>query len=141
MENSTKAYTRKRRVLSVENAYIVQSILLSSVNAGIADVGRISGMDSAGKTGTTNNYVDRWYCGFTPYYTGATWYGYDENEKEPYVGNNPSGDIWREIMKDVHKDLETKRFENQVELCQLKYVVSQENLQQTNAKTHIMNTL
>lgn len=38
-------------------------------------------MDSAGKTGTTNNYVDRWYCGFTPYYTGATWYGYDENEK------------------------------------------------------------
>lgn len=76
-----KPTQEKRRVLSVENAYIVQSILLSSVNAGIADVGRISGMDSAGKTGTTNNYVDRWYCGFTPYYTGATWYGYDENEK------------------------------------------------------------
>lgn len=106
-----KPTQEKRRVLSVENAYIVQSILLSSVNAGIADVGRLSGMDSAGKTGTTNNYVDRWYCGFTPYYTGATWYGYDENEKEPYVGNNPSGDIWREIMKDVHKNLETKRFE------------------------------
>ncbi len=51
----------------------------------MADVGRISGMDSAGKTGTTNNYVDRWYCGFTPYYTGATWYGYDENEKKNHM--------------------------------------------------------
>ena len=100
-----------RRVISAENAYIVQSILLSSVNVGIAGEGWISGMDSAGKTGTTNNYVDRWYCGFTPYYTGATWYGFDENEKEPYVGNNPSGDIWGEIMRDVHKNLATKRFE------------------------------
>ncbi len=106
-----KAEQETKRVISAENAYIVQSILLSSVNVGIASEGWISGMDSAGKTGTTNNYVDRWYCGFTPYYTGATWYGFDENEKEPYQGNNPSGDIWGAIMRDVHKNLETKRFE------------------------------
>ena len=49
-------------------------------------------MDVAAKTGTTDDNYDRWLCGFTPYYTGVTWYGYDKNESINYNGKkNPAG--------------------------------------------------
>ena len=35
----------------------------------------------AGKTGTTNNKFDLWFCGYTSYYTGAVWVGYEKNER------------------------------------------------------------
>lgn len=101
----------KRRVMSEANAYIVQDILLSSVNNGLAYNAWVSGMDSAGKTGTTNEWKDRWYCGFTPYYTVACWYGFDEPEKEPYQGGNPSEDICGAVLRSLHEDLPTKRFQ------------------------------
>ena len=49
--------------------------------AGTAKYCAINGIDVAAKTGTTNSSKDRWLCGFTNYYTAATWYGFDNNEK------------------------------------------------------------
>ncbi len=46
---------------------------------------KISGQDVAGKTGTTNNNHDRWFCGFTNYYTAAAWYGFDIPENLYYA--------------------------------------------------------
>lgn len=99
----------EKRVLSEENAYIMQSLLTEPLSAGgTGTAAKISGMQTCGKTGTTNDDYDGWFCGFTPYYTGATWYGYDYNAR---VTSSTSTTIWAAIMKDLHKDLKNKSFE------------------------------
>lgn len=102
-----------RRVFSEETAYIVKSLLTEPVQGtyGTATYCKISGIDVAAKTGTTNENYDRWLCGFTPYYTATTWYGYDENETVNYGGKNPAGLIWANVMKNIHSDLENASFE------------------------------
>ena len=103
----------KTRVMSEQNAYIAKSIVQEPVKSGgTATYCAISGMDVAAKTGTTNDDFDRWLCGFTPYYTAATWYGYDNNESvKGWGGTNPAGKIWDNIMTDIHKGLPGARFE------------------------------
>ena len=100
------------RVFSEQIAYVVQEILMNVVygSRGTATYCSISGMDTAAKTGTTSDDFDRWVCGFTPYYSAATWYGYDYNEEVRWSGTNPAGLLWRNVMRPVHKDLESKRF-------------------------------
>ena len=107
-----EAKQEKTRVMSSANAYILKSILTSPVtgNGGTATTCRISGMDVGAKTGSTDNYVDRWLCGFTPYYTAATWFGFDTAENPVFSGNQ-AANIWAAIMKDVHASLPNKRFE------------------------------
>ncbi len=101
------------RAVSEQNAYITKSILQEPVNGskGTATYCAMPGMDVAAKTGTTDNDYDRWLCGFTPYYSAACWYGYDENEEVVYNAGNPAGLIWDAVMTDVHKPLENAKFE------------------------------
>ena len=111
---------QKTRVISEQNAYITRSIIEEPVNSGgTASFCKISGMETCAKTGSTDNYVDRWLCGMTPYYTAACWFGYDKDQ-EPLKysngtvysvdGRNPAAQIWSQIMKDIHKDLPNKNF-------------------------------
>ena len=102
----------KTRVMSEQNAYIAKSIVQEPVKSGgTATYCAISGMDVAAKTGTTNGDYDRWLCGFTPYYTAATWYGYDNNESVTgWGGTNPAGRLWDNVMTDIHQGLEGQRF-------------------------------
>ena len=105
---------KKKRVFSKEVAYIVKELLTEPVkgNHGTATYCSISGMDVAAKTGTTDDNYDRWLCGFTPYYTGVTWYGYDKNESINYNGKkNPAGILWANIMSRVHSNLQNAKFE------------------------------
>ena len=64
----------------------------------------------AAKTGTTDEDYDRWLCGFTPYYTAATWYGYDYNETVRYGVTNPAGLLWDGVMEKIHQGLEPAIF-------------------------------
>ena len=54
---------------------------------------------------------DRWLCGFTPYYTAATWYGYDQNETIEFNNRNPAGLLWANVMSRIHTGLRSARFE------------------------------
>ncbi len=101
------------RAISEQNAYIAKTIIQEPVNgaSGTAKYCAISGMDVAAKTGTTDKDYDRWLCGFTPYYAAATWFGYDNNEEVKYNGGNPAGLIWDAVMTDIHKGLDSARFE------------------------------
>ncbi|MBP5492464.1 MAG: transglycosylase domain-containing protein [Clostridiales bacterium] len=62
----------------------------------------------AGKTGTTDDNVDKWFCGYTPYYAAAVWYGYDNRLRTTEI---PKGDrnnaqlIWNYVMQRIHTDL------------------------------------
>ena len=99
-----------RQVISKQNAYIMKTIIQEPVKSGgTATYCAIPGMDVAAKTGTTDNDYDRWLCGFTPYYSAATWYGYD-NSETVYFSGNPAGQIWDVVMTDIHKDLPSATF-------------------------------
>ncbi|MCI8384062.1 MAG: hypothetical protein HFJ33_04270 [Clostridia bacterium] len=108
-----KTKQKKRRVVSKEVAYIVKNILTQPVIGanGTATYCKIDGVDVAAKTGTTDDNYDRWLCGFTPYYTASTWYGYDENESIDYNKRNPAGLLWANVMARIHTGLNSSKFE------------------------------
>ena len=97
------------RAMTESNAYILQNLLKAPVTSGTATNCNISNMDVGAKTGSTNGYIERWLCGFTPYYTAATWFGFDSTENPVLSGNNASN-IWAAVMKDIHKGLPSARF-------------------------------
>lgn len=101
-----------RRVFSEGNAYILKSLLKQPVEGsqGTARVCRMNNIDVGAKTGTTQDEKDVWLCGFTPYYTAATWVGYDKPERVSTAGGSPATLIWASVMKNVHADLEGKQF-------------------------------
>lgn len=105
---------KTERVFTEQNAYITRSIIEEPVTAsyGTATYCKIPGMETCAKTGTTDDNCDRWLCGFTPYYTAACWFGYDNNEevRKNVNGRNPAGQIWSSIMKDIHEGLEDANF-------------------------------
>ena len=97
------------QVISEQAAYVIKDILKSVVQSGTATYCKISGIDVAAKTGTTNSNYDKWLCGFTNYYTAATWYGFDQNE-EVTGSTNVAGRIWDAVMTSVHSGKESSTF-------------------------------
>ena len=64
---------------------------------------------AAGKTGTTTNARDRWFCGYTDYYTAAVWCGYKQPEEIKVTsgtGSNPACTMWAKVMKKLHEGKE-----------------------------------
>ena len=102
-----------RRVFSKEVAFILKELLTQPVNGsnGTATYCKISGVDVAAKTGTTDENYDRWLCGFTPYYTAVTWYGFDKNESINFNKKNPAGLLWANVMSRIHTGLKGAQFE------------------------------
>lgn len=108
-----KTTQKHKNVLSKEVAFILKNLLTEPVTGanGTANYCKISGIDVVAKTGTTNDDFDRWLCGFTPYYTATTWFGFDKNETIKFNNKNPSGQIWSSVMKTIHSGLSSKKFE------------------------------
>ena len=71
----------------------------------------LGNMPAAGKTGTTTDEYDRWFCGYTPYYVAAVWTGYDM-PSYMYFNGNPAAQIWKRIMSRIHEDLPVVQFED-----------------------------
>lgn len=108
-------------VLKETSAWLLTSGLESVVTSGTGSAAKISNQPVAGKTGTTENDTDIWFCGFTPYYTASIWVGYDDNSKA-VGGAVPHTRIWSAIMSQIHENLETGSFEQpegivQVQVC------------------------
>ncbi len=108
-----KAKPKTKKVVSKQVAYVMQEILTQPVtgNHGTARYCKVPGIDTAAKTGTTNENYDRWLCGFTPYYTAVTWFGYDQNETIYFNRQSPAGIIWANVMKRIHSDLDNATFD------------------------------
>ena len=84
-------------------------LLENVVNRGTGTGAQISGMTVAGKTGSTSSNYDRWFVGYTPYYTAAVWVGYDQQERIRSNGN-PAPGMWKKVMEPLHEGLENKDF-------------------------------
>jgi penicillin-binding protein 1A len=100
----------QEQVISEQAAYVIKDMLKSVVQSGTATYCKISGIDVAAKTGTTNDNYDKWLCGFTNYYTAACWYGFDQNE-EIKGSTNVAGRIWSAVMSKVHSGKSGSRFD------------------------------
>ncbi|HHX54301.1 MAG TPA: hypothetical protein GX704_05255 [Clostridiales bacterium] len=91
-------------VLSEQNASIMTKLLQNVVENGTAKRLTLkSSVNCAGKTGTTQEDNDRWFCGFTPYYAGSVWFGYEMPKSLNEYKTNPSLKIWDDIMTELHQ--------------------------------------
>lgn len=101
-----------RRVLSEKAVNYLNYCLDSAVASGTGTAADLSdmGIDTAGKTGTTAGYKDRYFAGFTGYYTAAVWCGFDSPAEIKLSGStaNPAARLWKRVMQPLHKGRSTK---------------------------------
>ncbi len=89
------------RVIDSRNAFIMDSMLQDVMRYGTAaSAAKLGRRDLAGKTGTTNDFVDAWFCGYQPGLVGVSWVGYDQPRT---LGKNQTGGrislpIWIDYM-------------------------------------------
>ncbi|MGM0445814.1 MAG: transglycosylase domain-containing protein [Bacillota bacterium] len=129
-----EAHPNKEIVLSPQTSYLMTDMLRSVINEG---TGRRANLDRpvAGKTGTTNNYTDAWFVGYTPDLVTSVWIGEDNLQKMVYdekdssgnyihsEGNGPrtvssseAAQLWGEYMTEVVKDREVAYFSEPVDI-------------------------
>jgi penicillin-binding protein 1A len=101
------------RIIDERNAFIMTSMMRDVVRMGTAARAmRLGRHDLAGKTGTTNDFVDAWFCGFNPQLVGIAWIGFDQPQT---LGRNETGSaaalpIWMDYMGAVLKDIPEEPF-------------------------------
>jgi len=99
-----------RQVIKETTAFLLTSAMQDVVTSGTGGRVNFGGMAIAGKTGTTTGPTDAWFVGYTPYYTAATWTGYDNNVDLNSAEDGVSKTLWRKVMKRVHEDLPNTQF-------------------------------
>ena len=94
------------RAIDTRNTFIMDSMMQDVARYGTAaSIAKLGRRDLAGKTGTTNDFVDAWFCGYHPELVGVAWVGYDQPRS---LGKNQTGGrvalpIWIEYMSKVLK--------------------------------------
>ncbi len=99
LDNTQQSHT----AMSENTAWAMTFMLENAVNVGTGSPAAISGMHVAGKTGTSSDNNDRWFSGFTGYYTASVWCGFDEPEEVVLSGSytNPAVAMWRKVMSQL----------------------------------------
>lgn len=97
---------KSKEVYELNAARMMTSMLQGVFNGGTASGLAIPGMSCAGKTGTTDNNTDGWFCAYTPYYTMSVWVGYDTPQATSGLwGSTYPGSIWHNFMTEIHDGL------------------------------------
>jgi penicillin-binding protein 1A len=109
-----KNYKIEHEVLKKPSAYLMISMLQTVNTGGTAAKVWASGFHhpSGGKTGTTNDYIDAWYIGFTRQYTMGVWIGTDEfiTMGPGHTGTEDALPVWLKSMPEIHRDLPELQF-------------------------------
>ncbi len=108
----TAKFTRKR-ILSEDTAYIMTSMLESVVQNGTGKRVKALKRPIAGKTGTTDDFIDAWFIGYSPRYTTGVWVG---NDKAISLGKGETGSraaipIWLSFMQEILKNVLKRSFQ------------------------------
>lgn len=90
-------------------AYTLTYMMQNAVENGTGKDAILYSVPVAGKTGTSSQYMDRWFVGCTPYYVAAVWTGYDQQERIN-VSGNPAAQLWKKVMAPLHDGLSWKSF-------------------------------
>lgn len=102
-----KGNTGDERIFTEDTAYMVTDVLKGTLEKPYGTgYGLGLNIPAAGKTGTTNDNKDAWFCGYTKYYTTAIWMGYDTPKGMPGVyGKTYSGKMWHDFMAGINDGL------------------------------------
>lgn len=94
-------------VISEQSASVMTKMLYNVVNdpegTAVNSISLRHQVDVAGKTGTSTADFDRWFIGYTPYYVGGCWFGYDQNIALSAFGQNPACIVWDKVMTVLHQ--------------------------------------
>ncbi len=105
----------KQEGLDETTAYILTDVMQNVINAGTGYPVRRMGFKppAAGKTGTTNDYTDAWFIGFTPDYVAGVWLGLDSHRSlgRGITGGMVAAPIWGRLMLKIYADRAPKNFE------------------------------
>ncbi|MBR8462098.1 PBP1A family penicillin-binding protein [Campylobacter sp. faydin G-105] len=103
--------SERRQVIKPEQAYLMIDLLQNVVNNGTGRNAKISGIQIAGKTGTTNNNIDAWFCGFSPDVEAIIWYGNDDNSpmKKVEGGGRTAAPVFKRFLENYMKQYPTSR--------------------------------
>ena len=107
LDNTTP---QSRQVIKESTAFLLTNAMVDVVTVGTGGSVHFGGMAIAGKTGTTSDYNDVWFSGYTPYYTATTWTGFDNNVKLTGDEKNLAKKLWRSVMSKIHEGLENEPF-------------------------------
>jgi penicillin-binding protein 1A len=104
-----------RDVIAPDVARTMVAMLEDVINIGTGQGAKALMRPAGGKTGTTNNYTDAWFMGFTPQLTAGVWVGFDD--KAISLGRGETGaraalPIWTEFMQGAHAGLPVETFPN-----------------------------
>lgn len=108
------APTLAEAVITPQNAWLVYSMMQDVIRRGTAQRARALGRDDlAGKTGTTNDQRDAWFCGFHPSLVASAWIGFDEVSPlgAGETGGRAALPIWMRYMEAALKDVPEQRIE------------------------------
>ncbi|MBQ8740151.1 MAG: transglycosylase domain-containing protein [Clostridia bacterium] len=117
LEPSDGAQVIKESTAGVMNK-LLQNVVYGSQGTG-KGIASYSKMKAYAKTGTSSESKDLWMVAGTPYYVGSVWYGFDQPENVHNAG--AAAKVWRDIMTQIHKDLEEREFELSDEVIEAKY--------------------
>ena len=103
-------YIDTHEVISEQTAWLLTDAMRDVMTMGTGGSAYFGGMDQAGKSGTSTDYRDSLWVGYTPYYTCGAWGGYDDNSKQRSSQTNYPHRIWAKVMSRIHENLEYKTF-------------------------------
>ncbi len=126
-------------VISEENSDIMTLMLMNVTDNGTAsEISLKNNVDCAGKTGTTQNKYDNWYIGYTPYYIGGVWMGYEYPKSLSDYQSNKCIEIWDEVMSILHDKYiasgDVKSFDINEKIVECEYCVDSGKLMTTACK-------
>ncbi len=101
---------QSKQVIKETTAFLLTDAMVDVVTRGTGGAVNFGNMAIAGKTGTTSDYNDVWFAGYTPYYTATTWAGFDNNVKLSGDEKNLAKKLWRAVMSRIHEDLPSESF-------------------------------
>lgn len=112
--------------LNADSAWVMNKVLQTVTAPGQGGTGQryglsAYGIETYGKSGSTNDYCDVWFCGGSPYYVAAVWTGFDESKPLNVYAGNTSGIIWSAVMKSVHSGLPAAQFKPSESIVELDY--------------------
>ena len=103
---------KNSKVLTPQSAYIMYDLLKGPVSAtGTGPQANFGGMQVRGKTGTSSDMQNLWFCGLTPYYSASVWIGNDDSTTVNGVYSTTAASLWGSIMSSAHANLPSKTLE------------------------------
>ena len=102
-------------VLKESTVYYMNTMLENVIDAGTGTAAKFEGMTIAGKTGTTTSNNDKWFVGYSPYYSAAVWVGYDKQERiasSKYL----AAELWKLVMEPLHAGLADIGFQEPIDV-------------------------